>query len=369
MRRALSVGLAVLVGLGVLAAIVVSISGRFKGAAAGPSNVVLVNGVIGSEKQPFFDDPEVKAALRSHGYDVHVDTAGSRQIATTTDLTRYDFAFPAGVTAAEKIKRDRKVTAAYEPFYSPMVVASFKPLADLLAAQNPPVVTASGGSYNLNLKAYLDLVAQNKRWTDLPNNTVYPASKAILISSTDVRTSNSAASYLAIASYVANGNNIVQDQDQANKVLPTVLPLFLRQGFTETSSAGPFEDYLSIGIGKTPMVMIYESQFVARAALKDGSIGKDMVLLYPSPDLLSKHTLVALKPNGDAVGRLLQNDSTLQGLATKYGFRTSNRAAFNQFATSHGVTVQDSLANVVDPPTFEVQEYMISAIEKKIGGQ
>jgi hypothetical protein len=94
-----------------------------------------------------------------------------------------------------------------------------------------------------------------------------------------------------------------------------------------------------------------------------------MVLLYPSPDLLSKHTVVALNSNGDAVGRLLQSDPTLQTLAIRYGFRTSNKTAFAQFATSHGVTVPDSLANVVDPPTFEVQEYMISAIEKKIGGQ
>jgi hypothetical protein len=117
------------------------------------------------------------------------------------------------------------------------------------------------------------------------------------------------------------------------------------------------------------MVMIYESQFVARAAAHDGSISKDMVLMYPSPGLLSKHTLVPLNQKGDQVGRLLQSDSQLQTLEIKYGFRTGNAGQFKTFATGHGVALPDSLNNVIDPPTYEVLEYMISMIEKKIGGQ
>jgi hypothetical protein len=81
--------------------------------------VTAVRGVIGSEKQPFFNDPEVNKVFRSNGLDVKVDTAGSRQIATSFDLKNYDFAFPAGVPAAEKIKRDRKINTSYQPFYTP----------------------------------------------------------------------------------------------------------------------------------------------------------------------------------------------------------------------------------------------------------
>ena len=60
-----------------------------------------------------------------------VDTAGSRQIASL-DLTHYDFAFPAGVSAAEKIRLARKVNTSYSPFYTPMAIASFRSIADLL---------------------------------------------------------------------------------------------------------------------------------------------------------------------------------------------------------------------------------------------
>jgi hypothetical protein len=364
MKRTLGLVLAAVLGIGVLAAIVISVRGK----ASDSSNQKLttVRGVIGSEKQPFFSDPEVLKIFRDHGLNVTVDTAGSRQIATTIDLTNYDFAFPAGVPAADKIKRDRKITTSYVPFYTPMAIASFKPIAGLLVSAG--VAKDQGGYYTIDMQAYMRLVAQNARWSSLPNNTTYPASTSILITSTDIRTSNSAAMYLAIASYVANGNNIVQDPTQGAAVLPQVEPLFLRQGYTSSSSEGPFEDYLTIGVGKTPMVMIYEAQFVARAAANDGSISKDMVLMYPNPTVYSKHTLVPLDEAGDRVGRLLTTDPDLQRLAIKYGFRTNDTAAFNKFVTAHKVVLPQTLYNVIEPPTYDTLESMISTIEKQMKG-
>lgn len=364
MRRALGLLLAAVLGVGVLAAIAVSVRSRVVDTPG--SQLIVVRGVIGSEKQPYFSDPEVIRVFHNHGLDVKVDTAGSRQIASL-DLSHYDFAFPAGVPAAEKIRREKRINTSYSPFYTPMVVASFKSIANLLVSNN--VAKDQGGYYTLDVQAYLSLVARNARWSDLPNSSAaYPSTRSILITSTDVRKSNSAAMYLAIASYVANGNNIVQDPGQVAAVLPKVEPLFLRQGYTESSSEAPFEDYLSIGIGKTPLVMIYEAQFVARAAANDGSITKDMVLMYPTPTVFSKHTLVPLTPAGDRAGRLLMTDPDLQRLAIKYGFRTTDVAAFNKFVTSHQVVLPPTLYSVVEPPTYETLESMISVIEQQLQG-
>ncbi|HKB33015.1 MAG TPA: hypothetical protein VKF16_04030 [Candidatus Dormibacteraeota bacterium] len=361
MNRVLGLSLAALLAVGVLVAIVASyVLGHHTPAAS----LITVRGVIGSEKQPYFQDADVIKVFHDHGYDVQVDVAGSRQIATTVDLSKYDFAFPAGVPQANKIKADHKAKATYSPFYTPMAIASFKTIADLLVQAG--VVTNQGGAYLLDVNAYLKLVAANKRWTDLPNNTTYPAGKSILITSTDVRTSNSAAMYLALTSYVANGNNVVQDAQQAQTVLPLVSPLFLRQGLTETSSEVPFNDYLSIGIGKSPMVMIYEAQFVARETAKDGSITAQNVLMYPSPTVLSKHTLVPLTPHGDAIGQLLLNDPQLQKLAVKYGFRTSDPTAFKSYLDSKQVPQPPQLINVIEPPAYDPLEAMISGIEKEM---
>lgn len=364
MKRALGLLLAGVLAIGVLGAIVISIRGRASDGAT--QQLTTVKGVIGSEKQPFFSDPEVIKVFRNHGLDVKVDTAGSRTIATSFDLSHYDFAFPAGASAGEKIRRDRKVTTSYSPFYTPMVVASYRPIADLLVANG--VAKDQGGYYTFDMAAYVKLVARNERWIDLANNTAFPVSKSILITSTDIRTSNSAAMYLSIASYVANGNNIVQNPAQGAAMVPMVEPLFLRQGFTATSSEGPFEDYLTIGMGATPMVMIYEAQFIARAAANDGSITKDMVLMYPSPTVYSKHTVVPLTSAGDRAGRLLQSDPDLQRLAIKYGFRTTDTSAFNKFVSAHKVVLPSTLFNVIEPPSYEALESMISTIEQHMKG-
>jgi hypothetical protein len=361
MSRLLGLVLAALLAVGVVVAVGVSVAGRLQAPAA-----TTVHGVIGSEKQDFFRDPDVLATFQRNGLRVQVDTAGSREMATTVDLSRYDFAFPAGVPTAQKIKADHHATATYVPFFTPMAIATFKPIAQLLEASG--VAHAEGGYYAFDVQAYLALVARNARWTDLPANTAYPAGKSVLVASTDVRTSNSAAMYLSIASYVANGNNVVQDEAASRRLVPQVAPLFLRQGFTESSSEAPFDDYLAIGMGKTPMVMIYEAQFLARQAAHDRAITPDMVLMYPTPTVLSKHTLVPLKPPGDRVGRLLQSDPDLQRLAVKYGFRTSNQAAFSSALKSRGVAQPPQLINVIEPPAYDPLEAMISGIEQLYKG-
>lgn len=359
MTRVLGIGLAAVLAIGVLAAIVISYTQSHTPAS---TRLVTVRGVIGSEKLPFFQDASVIAEFHAKGYDVQVDTAGSRQIATTVDLSKYDFAFPAGEPAGIKIAQDHHAKASYVPFFTPMAIASFKTIAGLLKTAG--VVTTTNGMDVFDVKAFLALVAQNKRWTDIPGNTTYPAGKSILITSTDPSTSNSAAMYLSIASYVANGNNVVQDQSQAQAVLPVVGPIFTRQGLTLSSTEAPFQDYLSIGIGRDPMVMIYEAQFLARQAAKDGSITSDREMMYPSPTVFSKHTLVPLNANGDAVGKLLASDPKLQNLAVKYGFRTSDPTAFNKYLTDRGVTPPPQLVNVIDPPTYDNLEALITGIAK-----
>lgn len=186
----------------------------------------------------------------------------------------------------------------------------------------------------------------------------------MLITTTDVRTSNSAAMYLAIAGYVANGDDVVTSDAQVAKAAKAVAPLFLDQGYSETSTEAPFEDYLALGMGKTPMVMIYEAQYASRLFAKDGSIRPDMRLLYPSPTVLSKHTLVPLSAQGTEVGRLLQEDPELGRLAALYGFRTARAAAFDDLVAQAKAPVPGSVIDVVEPPGYERLEGMISAIDE-----
>ncbi len=361
MRRTVGIVLAAVLAVGVIVAIVLSLGGG--GDKPPDQRVVVVRGVIGSEKQPFFQDRRVQAEFRKRGLQVVVDTAGSRQIATTVDLSKYDFAFPSGVPAAAAIKQKSGAATVYNVFFTPMVIASWQPIARIL--ENAGIATSHGTYDTFDVQKYLELVKANKRWIDLPGaRTAYPATKSVLITSTDVRTSNSAANYLSIASYVANGNNVVENDSQGNAVTQRVAPLFLRQGFTATSSEEPFDDYLAIGIGKAPIVFIYEAQFLAHVFANDGAITGQMLLMYPDPDVYSKHVVVPLDANGDKVGRLLLSDPVLQQLAADYGFRTNNPAPFNKLVQQHHAAIDPSIVDAIEPPSYEALENMIEKIEQ-----
>lgn len=339
--------------------------------------IVVLRGLIGSEKEDFFKDPRVVELLKKAYLEVHVATAGSREIATT-DLSRYDFVSPSGLPSAEKIRQSHNTAAVYEMFFTPMVLASWEPITDILVKNN--VARKEGEYYTLNMHAFLSLVEQGKKWSELQSSHAYPVDKSILISSTDVRSSNSAAMYLSLASFVLNGNNVVQEKD-IPAVLPKVSPLFSKQGFQAGSSAVPFNDYLVMGMGKAPLVMIYESQFIYQA-VNTKNIRPEMVLIYPEPTLYTKHFLITLGhsknvESANLLGKLLSNDPELQGRANLYriaealqkleiehGYRNADRAYFMQFIDGHGVVVADNLVNVIDPPSYEVLEKLIEGIAK-----
>ena len=296
---------------------------------------------------------------------MNVDTAGSREIATSVDLSKYDFAFPSSSPAADRIQQPSEDRAGvsgkkYAVFSSPMAIATYQPIVDLLAKQG--VAKEVDGIWTFDVSRYLALAAKQTRWDQLPGNTTYPVRKRILVTTTDPRTSNSAAMFLSIASYVANGDTVVQGEAAEKKVLAMVAPLFVDQGYTDTSSEGPFDDYLSLGMGKTPMVNVYEAQY-ADAAVR-GKLKPGMRLMYPSPTVLSKHTLLSLSPEGDKLGQLLSTDVKLQQLAAQHGFRTADADQFAKVVRQRKMPVAKEVIDVADTPTYDTLEHLLDGVSK-----
>jgi hypothetical protein len=344
-------------------AVAVGMSHSHKNAQGGSilssSALTEVKGMIGSEKESFFSDGEVVRLFADKGFRVRTEKVGSRQI-ISRDLQAYDFAFPAGVPAAQALQRKAGAGRVYAAFFTPMAIGSWKRIVPILESRN--VVGKSGNFHIIDMARLLQLIDQGVRWNELKGNADYVTGKSILINSTDVRTSNSAAMYLALASYVANGNNVIDSAEQARAVLPKVMPLFLRQGFQESSSAGPFEDYTTMGMGKAPLVMIYESQFLEHQ-FKRAQPNPEMVLLYPRPTLYSKHVFVPFSENGERLGQLLASDPELQKMAVRHGYRTAHAQYFTDFLKEKNLEAPETLIDVIDPPSYEILERMIQAIE------
>lgn len=325
---------------------------------------ISVRGLIGSEKDSFFADANVQSALAKHGITVVVEKSGSRAIANRYDATKYDFGFPSGAPAAAQLSALAKARNVYTPFYTPIVFASWRPIAEILVANG--VAKKDGDFYYVvDMPRLMALVQKGTRWNELKASSAFPTSKSLLINSTDVRTSNSAAMYLALASYIANGEQVVQSAEDVDRVLSTVAPLFLRQGFQEASSAGPFEDYLALGMGKSPLLVAYESQMVEFWLKHKEKVKSDMVVLYPRPTVFSKHVFVPYTPAGERLGVALETDPALRTLAHQYGYRTGGDVKGPESWAAAGVRVPEVLVDVIDPPSYEWLERMINQIESR----
>ncbi|HEX6510102.1 MAG TPA: hypothetical protein VF221_20935 [Chloroflexota bacterium] len=344
-----------------------NLSEERQAAAAKQSEVaqeIRVRGLIGSEKEALFADSQVQAVLARHHITVSPEKAGSRDIAHRFEPQRFDFGFPSGAPAAAALKAVAKPTETYSPFYTPIVIASWRPIAQVLIADH--IVTQRDGNYFItDMPALLDLMKRHARWKDLAGNTSFATNKAVLLSSTDVRTSNSAAMYLSLASYLENGQSVIESQDEVDRVLPFMSELFMRQGFQESSSAAPFEDYLALGMGKTPLLVAYESQMVAFWLAHPDRVRDEMVVLYPVPTVFSKHVLIPFNEKGMRLGELLERDPELQSLAHQYGFRTGGAVKGPEVWSQHGIHTPATIVDVVDPPSYEWLEKMITAIEQK----
>jgi hypothetical protein len=320
-----------------------------------PKKVRVVRGIVSPETQALFDDPRVKDVFAKHGIDVHVDAATDRDLASGADLSKYDFALSSAGTAA-KVASNRHTSSEAMPFFTTIACATFTKIAAVL--RKAGVARATGGSWTLDVKRYMALVKRNPRWIDLAGNTTYRSDAVVTIASGGAEQSNAAALYAAVAGYVANNDTVLDSPEAVDGVINAVSPLFVRQGSADRSWAASFEDYVSSGIEKTPIVMVDESQFGARSLANDGSIRPNMVLMYPTPGVVSRYALVALGAAGDSVRRVLADDPGLTQLAAAHGFRVPASVA----APKNG-KIEARLGNVVDVPSYDVIASLVAKLD------
>jgi len=341
------------------------------------AEAVPLDGLIAVDVEPYFKDPRVQKLLAAHRLPVKVARVGSRDMAARMVAgSAPDFLFPSGVVAANQIvdaARKANIPAVrVSPFHTPLVIASWEPIARILVANGlaKPLSVAHGGPpespkvYGVDMAKLTAAMLAKKRWKDLQGSAAYDVARSVLVSTTDVRRSNSAAMYLALTGYALQGD-MITDRATAQQVAGRLAGLFKRQGYQENYVNGNFDDYVAIGIGKTPMAFIYEHQLVSHA-LARGGIGAGMVLLYPQPTIINKVVFVATSERARALGELLGSHAELQGIAVEYGFRIADAERFMQAVRPTGLAVQPRLTEVVDPPSFEIMAEMIDVVAKEM---
>lgn len=326
-----------------------------------------LKGLIAVDVETFFKDERVSKVLAGAKLPVQVARVGSRDMAAKIGAAdQPDFFIASGVVAANMIadaaRKAGKTATQTSPFHTPLVVASWEPVAKILAA-NGMAKAQAPKVYSLDMEKLTQAMLAKQRWRDLKGSGDYAVSRSVLVSTTDIRRSNSAAMYLALTSAALNGD-VVADRTAAQKYAGQLAELFKRQGFQENYVNGAFDDYLSIGMGKTPLTFIYEAQMVAQA-LK-GGVRPEMVLMYPQPTIVNKWVLVALNERGKQLAELLATNKTLQAVTLEQGFRTGDAAAFAEAAKTAGLAVDVKLNQVIDPPGFDLMFEMIDIVSREM---
>lgn len=332
------------------------------------ANTVELKGLIALDVEAYFKDPRVIKRLADKRLPVNVVRVGSRDMAgKVVPGASPDFFFSSGVVAANQIaeaaRKANLPATQMAPFHTPMVIASWEPVAKILVA-NGIAKPISPKLYGLDMAQLTQLMLAKKKWKELKDSSGYDVSRSVLVSTTDLRRSNSGAMYLALTSHALQGD-VVTDRATAQQVSLKLAELFKRQGYQENYVDGNFDDYVSIGIGKTPMAFIYENQIVKFALAKKG-VANDMVLMYPQPTIVNKVVFVSMNERAKALGELLGNDAELQGIAVEYGFRVADTDRFVSTVKATGLAVEPRVTQVVDPPSFEIMAEMIDVVAKEM---
>ena len=339
-----------------------------KAEATAVANTVELKGVISLDVEAYFKDPRVIKVLAAKHLPVSVVRIGSREMAARVVAgAAPDFLFPSGVVAANQVvdaARKANIAAAQvSPFFTPLVIASWEPIAKILVA-NGMAKAMSPRVYGVDMSKLTQVMLAHRKWKDLKDAQGYDVGRSVLVSTTDLRRSNSGAMYLALTSWALQGD-LVTDHTTAQHSALKLTELFKRQGYQENYVNGNFDDYVAIGIGKTPMAFIYENQMVGYALAK-GGVGADMVLMYPLPTIVNKVVFVSLNERAKALGELLANDRDLQGIAVEYGFRIADTDRFVAAVKPTGLAIEPRVTQVVDPPSFEIMAEMIDVVAKEM---
>lgn len=334
---------------------VVLVTRHGAGQAGGCEPTTTVRGVVGSEKQAYFDDDRVTDRLACLGFRVEIDASGSRDMVQALHRDDgYAFAFPSSTPTAEKIQQDFHLTEKIPLFSTPMVVATFQPVVDALTREGV-IQKASNGTRVVDIAALVHLTEQGRTWDSI-EGTDFTAHKTILLSTTNPQDSNSAIMFLSIASQVANGGAIVTTDAQVDKVMPDLCRLIADQGDKPETSQVLFDNYVVYGMGRTPMALVYESQYVTRSP--EPELPEGSVKLFPRPTVYSRHTLIPTNADGERLGKALRDDPELVRLAAEHGFRPEKPVAGQQ---------GDQPVDVVESPSFEIVEEMLSDLAPAAG--
>lgn len=351
-----------IIGLVILIALIAITAGYAKYREKLPDEVH-VNGLIGSEKQGLFDDPEFQRIVKkNYGITYEYTKSGSfDQVLLPADqLEKYDYLFPSNQLALEVFKSKHHTSTKNDiVFNTPIVLYTRKVVADALIDEG--VASKSGDVYTVDMKKMAQLILEGKTWAEIGVDELYGN---ILIDTTNPNRSNSGNMFLGLLANAINDGTVV-DASTVGDVKPKIREIYNNLGYMQVNSGDLFKQFLKQGVGAFPIIAGYENQILEFSKENPDifkTVKDDIVIMYPTPTVWSSHVFIALDEDGaKALEGLIDRD--VQNIAWKHhGFRTGVSGATN-IADFEVKGLKDTIVNVIPMPNVDIMNQLMSEIQ------
>ena len=203
---------------------------------------------------------------------------------------------------------------------TPIVIYSWKDVADKLIEQEIVTKEEDGVYYITNMNKLMNYILEGKTWADIGLNDLYGN---INIASTDPVSSSPGATYYGLLLSILGNGQITDEGLEDN--LSKLKQFYQKSGYMNNTPADLFERYLKTGMGGEPMIVDYEKSLIDFANSNPNGFNQvkdDIVVLYPKPTIWNSHCYAAFSENGKKLYKALQDEQIQQIAWEKYGFRT-----------------------------------------------
>ena len=241
--------------------------------------------------------------------------------------------------------------------YTPIVLYSWKSVADKLIEQGIVTVGEDGIYYITDMNKLINLILEGKSWGDIGLTDLFGK---VNIASTDPVTSSPGATYYGLLLSILSGGEI-NDQNIGGN-LEKLKSYYLKSGYMNNTPADLFEKYLKTGLGGEPIIVDYEKSVIEFAISNPNGydqVKDDMVILYPKPTMWNTHCFAVFSENGKKLYKALQDEEIQKIAWEKYGYRTGF-AGSNYSAKKIGVNVPKTLTSTVSPLKYDYYNQLIA---------
>ena len=274
----------------------------------------------------------------------------------TSDQRFYDYyKLPPNVLNGESKRYN--VLAGGLTLNTPIVIYSWKAVADKLITEGIVTVAEDGVYYITDMNKLINYILEGRSWASIGLTDLYGN---VNIASTDPVSSSPGATYYGLLLSILGNGQITDEEIDAN--LAKLKVFYQKSGYMNNTPADLFERYLKTGMGGEPMIVDYEKSLIDFANSNPNGfkqVKDDIVVLYSKPTIWNSHCFAAFTENGKELYKALQDEEISKIAWEKYGFRTGITGGTYD-VSNIGIAIPKSITSTVGSLKMDYYNKLIS---------